>query len=205
MNRRFNIWLFVAVVVALPISVYAVVNWYERTVQALPVLISKTHTIDDYQLINQLGNESSTKNWEDKIVVANFFFTRCPSVCPKMINNLKKAEQATKGNKNLLFVSLSVDPERDSSAQLQKFAQRFNIDAGNWQLLTGSKREIYRLARKSFQVVATDGDGGDNDFIHSDQLILIDTQKRIRGYYEGTEGTGIAQLIKDIKKLENEK
>jgi protein SCO1 len=205
MSRRFNIWLFVAVVVAFPVSVYAVVNWYERTVQALPVLISKTHSVADYQLFNQLGEKSSTENWKGKIVVANFFFTHCPSVCPKMANNLKKVEQANREKKNLLFVSFSVDPERDSSEQLQKFAQRFNINASNWELLTGSKKEIYHLARKSFQVVATDGDGGDDDFIHSDQLILIDTQKRIRGYYEGTEGRQIAQLIKDIKKLEDEK
>ena len=205
MGRKFNIWLFVAIVVVLPLSVYAVVNWYERSVQALPVLISKTHTIADYRLVNQLGKESSIKNWEGKIVVANFFFTHCPSVCPKMTNNLKKVQKANVGDKNLLFVSFSVDPERDSSEQLQEFARRFNIDESNWQLLTGSKKEIYRLARKSFQVIATDGDGGENDFIHSDQLVLIDAQKRIRGYYEGTEEKEIVQLIKDIKKLENEK
>jgi len=204
MGRKFNIWLFVAIVVVLPLSVYAVVNWYERSVQALPVLISKTHTIADYRLVNQLGKESSIKNWEGKIVVANFFFTHCPSVCPKMTNNLKKVQKANVGDKNLLFVSFSVDPERDSSEQLQKFARRFNIDEGNWQLLTGSKKEIYRLARKSFQVIATDGDGGENDFIHSDQLVLIDAQKRIRGYYKGTEEKETDQLIKDIKKLENE-
>jgi len=204
MGRKFNIWLFVAIVVVLPLSVYAVVNWYERSVQALPVLISKTHTIADYRLVNQLGKESSIKNWEGKIVVANFFFTHCPSVCPKMTNNLKKVQKANVGDKNLLFVSFSVDPERDSSEQLQEFARRFNIDESNWQLLTGSKKEIYRLARKSFQVIATDGDGGENDFIHSDQLVLIDAQKRIRGYYEGTEEKETDQLIKDIKKLENE-
>jgi len=204
MGRKFNIWLFVAVVVILPLSVYAVVNWYERSVQALPVLISKTHTIADYRLVNQLGKESSIKNWEGKIVVANFFFTHCPYVYPKMTNNLKKVQKANVGDKNLLFVSFSVDPERDSSEQLQEFARRFNIDESNWQLLTGSKKEIYRLARKSFQVIATDGDGGENDFIHSDQLVLIDAQKRIRGYYEGTEEKETDQLIKDIKKLENE-
>ncbi len=204
MGRKFNIWLFVAIVVVLPLSVYAVVNWYERSVQALPVLISKTHTIADYRLVNQLGKESSIKNWEGKIVVANFFFTHCPYVCPKMTNNLKKVQKANVGDKNLLFVSFSVDPERDSSEQLKEFARRFNIDQSNWQLLTGSKKEIYRLARKSFQVIATDGDGGENDFIHSDQLVLIDAQKRIRGYYEGTEEKETDQLIKDIKKLENE-
>ena len=204
MNYRFNIWLFVVAVVALPLSVFAVVNWYERAVQPLPVLVNKNHTIDNYRLINQSGNESTTKEWEGKIVVANFFFTHCPSVCPKMTNNLKRVQDGVR-NKNLLFVSFSVDPERDSSIQLQKFAHRFDIDASNWHLLTGSKKEIYRLARKSFQVIATDGDGGENDFIHSDQLILIDTKKRIRGYYEGTEKKEIMQLIKDIKKLDNEK
>jgi protein SCO1 len=204
MWRRFNIWLFLGTVISFPITVFAVVNWYERTVQALPVLINNEHTIVGYVLTNQQGKKSTAEEWNDKIVVANFFFTHCPVVCPKMTSNLKKVRAAFTGKKDLLIVSFSVDPERDSVAQLKKFAQRFGIDESNWQLLTGSKQEIYRLARKSFQVVATDGDGGDDDFIHSDQFILIDSKKRIRGYYEGTEGKETAQLIKDIKKLEHE-
>lgn len=204
MWRRFNIWLFISFVIAFPITVFAIVNWYERTVQALPVLINKEHTIADFQLTNQQGNKSTSEEWKGKIIVANFFFTHCPVVCPKMTANLKKVQAAFAGKKDLMLISFTVDPERDSADQLKKFAQRFNIDGSNWQLLTGSKQEIYRLARKSFQVVATDGDGGADDFIHSDQLILIDTKKRIRGYYEGTEEKETAQLIKDIKKLEHE-
>jgi protein SCO1/2 len=184
--------------------VFAVINWYERTVQSLPVLINNEHTIAGFELTNQRGNNSTTEEWKDKIIVANFFFTHCPVICPKMTANLKEVQEVFKGEENLMFISFSVDPERDSVAQLKKFAKRFNLDERNWQLLTGPKKEIYRLARKSFQVVATDGDGGDDDFIHSDQLILIDTKKRIRGYYEGTEEKEAAQLIKDIKKLEHD-
>jgi protein SCO1 len=204
MWRKFNIWLFIGVVVLLPSTVFAVINWYERTVQSLPVLINNEHTIAGFELTNQRGNKSTTEEWKDKIIVANFFFTHCPVICPKMTANLKEVQEVFKGEENLMFISFSVDPERDSVAQLKKFAKRFNLDERNWQLLTGPKKEIYRLARKSFQVVATDGDGGDDDFIHSDQLILIDTKKRIRGYYEGTEEKEAAQLIKDIKKLEHD-
>jgi protein SCO1/2 len=196
MWRRFNIWLFLGIVIVFPLTVFAIVNWYERTVQSLPVLINKEHRIGDFKLINQQGNKSTTEEWRGKIVVANFFFTHCPVICPKMTANLKKL--------HLMLVSFSVDPQRDSVAELKKYTERFYINENNWQLLTGSKKEIYRLARKSFQVAATDGDGGDNDFIHSDQLILIDSKKRIRGYYEGTEKKEIAQLIRDIKKLEHE-
>ena len=204
MKRPLNIWLFLAAVIALPLSVFAVVDWYESSVQKLPVLIGKEHRIANYQLTDENNNLSTTNEWTNKIVVVNFFFTHCPVVCPKMTRNLKQMQAAFDGNKKLLIVSFSVDPERDSAARLKEFAQRFSINEGNWKLLTGSKKEIYSLARKSFQVIATDGDGGPDDFIHSDQLILMDTQKRIRGYYNGTEEKEITQLIKDIKKLEHE-
>jgi protein SCO1/2 len=204
MKRPLNIWLFLAAVIALPLSVFAVVDWYESSVQKLPVLIGKEHRIANYQLTDENNNLSTTNEWTNKIVVVNFFFTHCPVVCPKMTRNLKQMQAAFDGNKKLLIVSFSVDPERDSAARLKEFAQRFSINEGNWKLLTGSKKEIYCLARKSFQVIATDGDGGPDDFIHSDQLILMDTQKRIRGYYNGTEEKEITQLIKDIKKLEHE-
>ena len=204
MWKRFNIWGFLIFVVMLPVSVFAIVSWYELTVQALPVLIDKNHKINDYQLINQQGKRVSTKEWSNKIVVVNFFFSHCPGICPKMIMNLKKVQQYHSENKNLLLVSFSVDPERDSEGVLKNYATRFDINETNWQMLTGSKIEIYRLARKSFQVTATDGDGGPEDFIHSDKLILIDQKKQIRGYYKGTDEKEVAQLIKDIKKLQNE-
>jgi protein SCO1 len=139
--------------------------------------------------------------WNNKVVVVNFFFTHCPSVCPKMMGNLKKVQNAVKNDTPLLLNSITVDPERDSAAALAVYANRFEIDQSNWNLLTGDKKEIYRLARKSFLVTATDGDGGENDFIHSDQLILIDGNHRIRGFYSGVSNNAVNQLISDIKKL----
>ena len=204
MWKTFNIWLFLMAVVILPVGVFALVNYYEITVQALPVLVDKNHKIQDYKLTNQEGRKVSTKDWENKIVVANFFFTNCPSICPKMITNLKEVQQTYAQNKNLLIVSFSVDPERDSVTVLKNYVTRFHINEANWNLITGSKIEIYRLARTSFKVTATDGDGGPEDFIHSDKLILIDEKKQIRGYYDGTDKKEVTQLIKDIKKLENE-
>src|SRR5215212_5701165 len=128
MKRPLNIWLFLTAVIALPFSVFAVVNWYESSVQKLPVLISKEHRIANYQLTDENGNLSTTSEWKNKIVVANFFFTHCPVVCPKMTRNLKQVQTAFDSNKKLLIVSFSVDPERDSAARLKKFAQRFSIN-----------------------------------------------------------------------------
>jgi len=120
-----------------------------------------------------------------------------------MTNSLKKVQQAFKEDE-ILIRSFSVDPERDSVAQLRKYAGQFGINTSNWELLTGDKKEIYKFARNGFMIVATDGDGGPNDFIHSEKLVLIDKQKRIRGYYDGTSGNQVKQLIADIKKLKHE-
>ena len=96
------------------------------------------------------------------------------------------------------------DPERDNPERLRSYVNKFSINTNNWQLLTGTKTEIYRLARNGFMIVATDGDGGPEDFIHSEKLVLIDKQRRIRGYYNGTNSAEVNNLINDIKKLQHE-
>lgn len=196
-------WLFIALVIFLPVSVFAVVKWYEHAFTKLPVLVADDHRIGSFTLRDQSGKSVSLNDWDNKIVVANFFFTHCPVVCPKMTRNLKKVQDIYRNDKDFLISSFSVDPERDSSAQLQRFAKRMNIEDG-WLLLTGSKKEIYVLARKSFLVTATDGDGGPQDFIHSDMLVLVDKQKRIRGYYKGTDEAAVNDLIRDIACLQKE-
>jgi protein SCO1 len=203
MKKSWNIWLFLTVVVLLPVSVYGVVNWYERKLQQLPVIGGKDHTIANFQFTNQYNKLYSNTNWNNKIVVADFFFTHCPSICPKMTKSLKTVQKAFENVADIEFNSFTVDPESDSAARLKEYATKFDIK-GNWQLLTGNKTDLYRLARKSFMIVATDGDGGPQDFIHSDKLVLIDKQKHIRGYYDGTNETEVKQLIIDIKKLKNE-
>jgi protein SCO1 len=203
MMKKYTIWLFMAAVVFLPMGVFALVKWFEHSYTELPVLGPESHVIADFQLSNQYGAITSLKNWEGKITVDNFFFTHCPAVCPKMIRSLKKVQQQYAGDEAISINSFTVDPERDSVAQLKSYAQRLDIKQ-NWQLLTGEKKEIYKLARKSFLVVATEGDGGPTDFIHSELLVLVDREKRIRGYYNGTDEEEVNNLLRDIGRLKKE-
>jgi protein SCO1/2 len=212
MKKNQNIWLFVMLVAVLPLVAYLLVSWYTINIQKLPVYgeaktidgKKKEHSIADFSFTSQEGEIVSSASWSDKIVVANFFFTHCPSICPKMMMNMKKIQEAYSNDDKIALTSFSVNPEADSAARLKKYASQFNINTSNWNLLTGDKKEIYRLARNSFLVVATNGDGGPTDFIHSEKLILIDKQKRIRGYYDGTDEKETNDLIHDIKKLKNE-
>jgi protein SCO1 len=212
MKNKTSIRLFVVLVFIIPLVAFAAMNWYEKKFSPLPVIgpqkneagIINEHKITSFSLVNQEGQRITMSGWKDRIVIADFFFTHCPSICPAMTKNLQKVQAVYKGDKELLINSFSVDPERDSAAQLKSYARRMKLDNANWELLTGDKKEIYRLARNSFMVVATDGDGGPGDFIHSDKIVLIDQQKRIRGYYSGTDEKEMDQLILDIKKLKDE-
>lgn len=204
MLKKHSISLIIAVVLITPITVFAIVHWIENKGRALPVYKGENHTVTNFHLTNQDGDTVTLQNWKNKIVVADFFFTHCPLICPKMTRNLKKVQAAFPDKKNLQLTSFSVDPVRDSVAQLKAFANKFGI-SGNWDLLTGDKVAIYKLARKSFAVDASVGDGGRHDFIHSDKLVLLDSEHRIRGYYNGTTDKDVLQLINDIKKLYNER
>lgn len=203
MQNRATIWVFVAAVVVVPAVIFGVVKWYERSYTPLPVLGEEGHTIADFHLRNQYGGTTSLKDWRGKIVVADFFFTHCPTICPKMTRSLKSVQQLYLNDPRLLITSFTLDPERDSVAQLADYARRMDIGR-NWLLLTGDKRELYRLARKSFLITATDGDGGPDDFIHSELLILVDPDRRIRGYYNGTLPAEVEELSQDIQRLERE-
>lgn len=204
MKRRYNIWVFMAVVLLLPMGVFAVVKWFENAYTPLPVLGMSDHRIAPFHLVDQNGAPTTEQSWEGKIVVADFFFTHCPVVCPKMTRSLKQVQELYLDEPNLLLSSFTVDPERDSAAQLKKYAERMDLREQNWQLLTGDKKHLYWLARNSFMITATDGDGGPDDFIHSELLILIDPERRIRGYYNGTIQKEVDQLLIDIKRLKKE-
>jgi protein SCO1/2 len=201
--KGISIWVFVAAVVLIPVGVFGVVKWYEHTYTRLPVLGGEGHTIADFSLPNQHGSTTTLKDWKGKIVVADFFFTHCPVVCPKMTRSLKRVQQLYMNDKDLLIASFTVDPERDSVAQLAKYAAKMDITK-NWTLLTGPKKDLYLLARKSFLITATDGDGGPDDFIHSELLILVDPEQRIRGYYNGTIPAEVDDLVRDIQRLKEE-
>jgi len=202
-NGRFTIWFFVSAVMIIPIGVYFVVNWYQNKYERLPILNSQTETNISFELKNQNGKLVSNKDLEGKIVVTDFFFTHCPSICPKLTANLKLIQEASGDDPSILINSFSIDPERDSVGRLAQYASKFEVE-GHWNLLTGDKKIIYQLARKRFMVDASEGDGGPNDFIHSDKLVLMDPQGRIRGYYKGTDDNEVKQLIVDIRKLKEE-
>src|SRR5689334_17338341 len=126
MRSKYNMWVFVAVVLLVPFSVFGIVRWYENNFQQLPILGPAGHTLSDFDLVNQYGSNTTLEQWDNKVIVAHYFFTHCPSICPKMIYSLKRV-QAYAAIKNLQINSFSVDPERDSVSQLQTYASRFDI------------------------------------------------------------------------------
>jgi len=210
---RKSIWILTGLLIAIPFFVFAIVHWYENKFDKLPVFgkmemqkngVLAQHEIENFEFKNQDGKLFSSNELEKKIVVANFFFTSCPSICPNMMKHVKLIQNDFLKDNRVAFISFTVDPLRDSAKRLKWYSCKFNINNYHWNLLTGDKREIYKLARKSFYLTADDGDGGENDFIHSDQLVLIDGNKHIRGYYNGTDDKSTEQLKQDIKKLEHE-
>ncbi len=160
----------------------------------------KYHTIADFSLINPNGEAITQADYEGKIYVADFFFTTCPTICPVMTKNMAKIQLWTKDD-DIFLLSHSVTPEIDSVAQLKKYAEEKGVDDTKWNLVTGDRKQIYELARKSYLAVKTDGDGGPYDMIHTENFILVDKQRRIRGFYDGTNAEDIEKLMKDLEIL----
>ena len=157
--------------------------------------IRKYHTIADFSLTNQNGKIITQEDYKDKIYIADFFFTTCPTICPIMTKNMADIQQEISGDYDVLLLSHSVTPEIDSVAQLKKYAIEKGVDDTKWNLVTGDKKQIYDLARKSYLAVKTDGDGGPFDMIHTENFILVDKQKRIRGFYDGTNKEDIKYFL----------
>ncbi|WP_281542026.1 SCO family protein [Maribacter aestuarii] len=163
--------------------------------------IRKYHTIADFSLINQNGEEVTQEDYKDRIYIADFFFTTCPTICPIMTKNMAVIQNELHDDQEVLLLSHSVTPEIDSVEQLKKYALEKGVDDKKWNLVTGDKKEIYELARKSYLAVKTDGDGGPFDMIHTENFILVDKERRIRGFYDGTKTEDIEKLMEDLKIL----
>ena len=163
--------------------------------------VSDNHTIKDFNLINQNGIKVSSKDYENKIYVVDFFFTSCPSICPIMTNNMLLIQEEFIKNNDIMLLSISVTPEIDNVQVLKKYAIKKGVIDSKWNITTLSKKHIYELARKSFFAVLDKGDGGLQDFIHTPNFILVDTKKQIRGIYDGTVEKEISRLILDINIL----
>ena len=167
--------------------------------------VTITHTIANFSCTNQFGKQITQKDIEGKIHVANFFFTACGSICPRMMDNLKAAYGAFKTDTAIAFLSYSVTPWRDSVAILKKYAANNDINLANWYLLTGNKATIYKLARTAYFAEEDFGFSKDSSqFLHTEHILLIDKQKKIRGIYNGTMQLETAQLAKDIIALKSE-
>jgi protein SCO1/2 len=156
------------------------------------------HTLGDFRLYDQDGKPVSLRSFDNKIFVANFFYTHCPTVCNEMNDNVDSLAQAWAKNKMVYFASITVDPERDSVKALKAYTKRYK-STPKWAFLTGDTTTIYPLARQGFLVNALKA--GKDDFIYSDKLMLIDQHKRIRGYYSGTSTTDVVRLNDEIKVL----
>jgi len=164
--------------------------------------IKKYHRIADFSLTNQNGKKITEKNYNNKIYVADFFFTTCPTICPIMTDNMTYLQEKLLLNKDVLLVSFSVTPDIDNVEVLKNYALEKGVLDSKWNLLTGNKKMIYDLARKSYLVAKNDGDGGKYDMIHTENFVLIDKEKRIRGFYDGTNNEEMNNLISDINTLE---
>jgi len=166
--------------------------------------VSKYHTIADFSFTNQNGKTITQKDYEGKIYVADFFFTTCGSICPKMTHNMADIQKAIINNPKVMLLSHTVFPEVDSVPVLKAYAIKNGVDDRKWNLVTGDKKEIYALARKSYLAVKMGKPSELYDMVHTENFVLVDAKRRVRGFYDGTKKEDIQKLIEDINFLSNE-
>ncbi|MEP2936671.1 MAG: SCO family protein [Gilvibacter sp.] len=163
----------------------------------------KYHTIADFELYNQNGDTITQEDYPD-IYVADFFFTTCVTICPIMTEHMVQIQEALKDEPRVKLLSHSVTPEIDSVGQLKKYALKKGVNDTTWNLVTGPRKQIYDLARKSYLVVKETPDEDPYGMIHTENFVLVDSQKRIRGFYDGTKPDEILRLLQEIEILKKE-
>lgn len=192
---------------------YLADSTFETTVKGKKISDTAWHRLPDFSLINQQGDTVSWEGLKGKVVVADFFFTHCPTICPPLTRNMQSLQQSINNSKRvgdktpdfLHFLSFSIDPERDSVSRLKYWADRFQVNPEQWWLLTGNKKEIYDLAINDMKIGVVDGYGVDTSFLHTDYFVLIDSNRHVRGYYHGLDSASLRQLSADIIFLTMEK
>lgn len=211
------------VVVFVPVVSYLIVEHYSRDAINMPrryfydtVVVKKEngrtvndtvwHKVKPFKLKNQFGKEVGLQDWEGKILVVDFFFTSCPSICPTLTENMKRLQKAFKKTDTIVrFVSFSIDPVRDSVAKLKAYGDKYQIDHDTWWMLTGDKKDIYDIALNEFKAsVASDGKI-DTSFIHTEKIFLLDKDRVVRGWYNGLDSVHLDQVIKDVVLLNMER
>lgn len=167
------------------------------------------HVITDFSFINQLGDTVTKATTANKITVIDFFFTTCGGICPKMTTQLQRVHREFLNDPNFLILSHTVNPKKDSVPVMYAYAERFEADHEKWWFLTGSKEELYKMARKSYLIVPDQDDpnfehGNESDFIHTENFALVDPDGRIRGMYDGTNASEVSELMRDVYDLKKE-
>ncbi len=183
------------------LPVYQPAQFDPSLVDSTMTHVKRYHTIADFSLVNQNGDTITQANYEGKIYIADFFFTTCPTICPIMTENMGVLQAEILNDPEVLLLSHSVTPDIDSVAQLKKYALEKGVVDSKWNLVTGNKKQIYELARKSYLAAKSDGDGGPYDMIHTENFILVDKEKRIRGTYDGTNQEEMQKILEDIEIL----
>jgi len=163
------------------------------------------HRILDFELLNHLGDTVSLSDVEGQILVVDFFFTRCATICPLMTKNLQRVHDRLSPEDPVQILSHSVTPVADSVPVLHAYADKHGADARLWWFLTGPKDHIYELARKSYFACLDEGDGGFQDFVHTENVVLVDDQGRLRGFYDGTDDKAMSRLFRDLTFLMKKK
>ena len=220
MNKKALLALILAALV--PAISYLMVKYYgEHAVQMPPryfydsvAIIDNSgrtttdtiwHQVRNLSFVNQLGEKKSLNDLKGKIIVVDFFFTRCPTICPELARSMKKLQASFKKNDSIVqFLSISVDPEHDSIAQLKKFSDKFNVDPGSWWLIKGEKKDVYDFALNELKASVADVDI-DTAFIHTPNFFLLDKERIVRGWYNGSDSVLQAKLVRDIPLLMLEK
>ena len=164
------------------------------------------HKVRPFKLKNQFGKEVGLEDWGGKIIIADFFFTSCPSICHKLTRNMKKLQTAFKKTDSLVrFVSFTVDPARDTVQALKAYGDKFGIDHDTWFMLTGDRNELYDIALNEFKASIASNGNIDTGFIHTDRFFLLDKDRVVRGWYSGLDSVNLDKLIKDVVLLNMER
>lgn len=213
-TKKINPFVIIIALAAISFVVVAlIVKSKNEPLKSLPYFGNKQvqngdtvfHKVADFEFVDQEGKKITQKDFEGKVYVTDFFFTTCLSICPVMSNHMEKLAQEFKNETRLKFLSHTVNPENDSVPVLADYAKAHNANASQWHLVTGNKVLLYKMARESYLLNAEEGDGGPEDFIHTQNFALIDWNRNIRGYYDGTNIEEMKRLSADIKLLLKQK
>ncbi len=201
MNK--SIGIFFLVLIGFTAMGYGLVVVFENNI-ALPVYGNEGHVVDDFVLTDQQARSFSSGEHRGKIWIVNCFFASCPIVCPKVMKNIQEVHDLVRNDPTIVTLSLTVDPKRDTPERLFEYGRKYNANPNSWFLLTGDKKDLYRLARSEFLLSASDGAGDEGDFIHSENILVIDPDGRIRDIINGTDPAADQNILKSVKKLKTE-